>query len=205
METPARRATSLIVAMCNRFQQSVPHKACQCKQSCPARAGAPQFPGLDPLLGSAVQLLLPASRHSSVSAGSVPNPLAYCLGRTRLRLSRRHGAVRTPAEHVYAPVGSPLSFGVPDFDLFERPGGTGGDCVPSFAVTRNEGVRSSNPRVGSSGFAGVLPGELLKRVSVDNVEQRAVAFEVLGDRPLACAALVRVATRRVVSAKDGGE
>jgi len=42
-------------------------------------------------------------------------------------------------------------------------------------------------------------------VSVDNVEQRAVAFEVLGDRPLACAALVRVATRRVVSAKDGGE
>ena len=72
-------------------------------------------------------------------------------------------------------------------------------------ITRNEGVRSSNPRVGSSGFAGVLPGELLKRVSVDNVEQRAVAFEVLGDRPLACAALVRVATRRVVSAKAGGE
>jgi len=31
-----------------------------------------------------------------------------------------------------------------------------------------------------------LPGELLKRVSVDNVEQRAVAFEVLGDWLLAC-------------------
>ncbi len=76
---------------------------------------------------------------------------------------------------------------------------------PYSSFPRNEGVRSSNPRVGSSGFAGVLPGELLKRVSVDNVEQRAVAFEVLGDRPLACAVLVRVATRRVVSAKAGGE
>ncbi len=60
-------------------------------------------------------------------------------------------AVTAPSEHqpnTSTPPWLPLSFGVPNFGLLERPGGTGGDCVASLVVTRNEGVRGSNPRVG---------------------------------------------------------
>ncbi len=66
----------------------------------------------------------------------------------RLKMTTRQSAIRTPAEHGYASYGSSLSLGVRDFGLFPGPGGTGGDCLPSLAVTRNEGVRGSNPRVG---------------------------------------------------------
>jgi len=55
----------------------------------------------------------------------------------RLALS----TVRTPAEHRYGFPGSWLSFVVRWFGLLMGPGGTGGDCLPSLAVTRNEGVR----------------------------------------------------------------
>ena len=70
-------------------------------------------------------------------------------------LGKRFGTVRTPAEHDYASVGSSLSFGVRGLGLSLRPGGTGGDWLPSLAVTRNEGVRGSNPRVGLACLAGV--------------------------------------------------
>ena len=65
--------------------------------------------------------------------------------------------VRTPAEHTYVAVGSSLSFRVRWFGLFKRPGGTGGDSLPSLVVTRNEGVRGSSPRVGSGDLQGFLP------------------------------------------------
>jgi len=69
-------------------------------------------------------------------------------------LGKRFGTVRTPAEHDYASVGSSLSFGVRGLGLSLRPGGTGGDWLPSLAVTRNEGVRGSNPGVGSTDLQG---------------------------------------------------
>ena len=65
----------------------------------------------------------------------------------------RPSFARTPAEHRYAFPGSSLSFGVRERGLLVRPGGIGGDWLPSLPVTRNEGVRGSNPPVGFSGRA----------------------------------------------------
>jgi hypothetical protein len=64
------------------------------------------------------------------------------------RVCKDPGSARTPAEHRYGFPGSSLSFGVRWFGLSMGPGGTGGDWLPSVAVTRNEGIRGSNPRVG---------------------------------------------------------
>ena len=68
-------------------------------------------------------------------AGVQESRAEYCL-----TISQTLSAARTPAEHRYAFPGSSLSFGVRGRGLFVRPGGTGGEWLPSLAVTRNEGV-----------------------------------------------------------------
>ena len=66
--------------------------------------------------------------------------------RVRSRVVPEPADVRTPAEHRYVPLGSSLSFGVPDFGLSAGPGGTGGDWVPPSVDSRNEGRDRSPPR-----------------------------------------------------------
>jgi hypothetical protein len=74
---------------------------------------------------------------------------------------------RTPAEHGHVSLSSSPSSRVPRFGLGAGPGGTGGDSVPPSVDSRNEGVRGSNPRVGSShGAKAGLSARFLTRCGI---------------------------------------
>jgi hypothetical protein len=72
---------------------------------------------------------------------------------------KRECIVRTWAEHRYVVPGSSLSSGVSAFGSEAGLGGTRVDWTPPSVDSRNEGVRGSNPRVGSTKrpvFAGLF-------------------------------------------------